>query len=145
MHNWKKYMPSRLPAPITAVSVAVLSDGGFLLVRRARPPAEGMFAFPGGRIEPGESTRDAAMRELLEETGLTVDELEPFDEIEIGTADRLFALTVLVGRGVSGTILPGDDAAEAGWFSLEEMADLPVTDSTFAIARRIAQQASREA
>jgi len=136
-------MPHRLPAPVKAVSVAILCDGAFLLVRRARPPAEGMYAFPGGRIEPGESARTAARRELLEETGLTVGEIDPFDEIEIGTFDRLFALTVFVGRGVSGSLEPGDDAAEAGWFALEEMANLPVTDSTFEIARRIAQPVPR--
>lgn len=137
--NQEKQVPSELPAAIRAVSIAVFVNDAFLLVQRARAPARGMFAFPGGRIEDGESGVEAAIRELREETGLSVTAIDPFDEIELVTADSTFALTVFIGHGVTGTLVAGDDAAKAGWYSLDEMASMPVTASTVAIANRIAQ------
>ena len=68
-------MSDQSPGPPTylpAVSVAIFHDGAFLLVRRGREPSKGLYAFPGGRVEPGESDEDAVRRELAEETGLTI-------------------------------------------------------------------------
>ena len=47
-------------ADIHAVSIVVFQNGRFLLVRRGHPPAEGLYAFPGGRVEPGEAAETAA-------------------------------------------------------------------------------------
>jgi ADP-ribose pyrophosphatase YjhB (NUDIX family) len=65
--------PSR---PIVAVGVAVLRPGAVLLVRRGRPPNEGRWSLPGGAQELGETAEQAARRELLEETGLAVGDLQ---------------------------------------------------------------------
>jgi len=56
--------------PKLGVSASVWRDGRVLLVQRAKPPA-GIWAFPGGHVEPGEKLEAAAARELFEETGLT--------------------------------------------------------------------------
>ncbi|MCA9448942.1 MAG: NUDIX hydrolase [Candidatus Omnitrophica bacterium] len=52
-----------------AVSVALTQGDRFLLVKRGRAPSLGEYAFPGGRVEAGETLEEAARRELLEETG----------------------------------------------------------------------------
>ncbi|GHE35643.1 NUDIX hydrolase [Streptosporangium violaceochromogenes] len=103
-------------------------EGRTLLIRRGRPPGRGLWSLPGGRIEPGESDAEAVVREVLEETGLTV------------TAGRLAGTVDRPGPGgttyeirdylaeVSGGVLrAGDDADDAGWFTDEELSRLPLT------------------
>lgn len=124
--------------PLRAVSVALFVDDSFLLVRRARKPAMGLYAFPGGRVEPGETLIGAAIRETREETGLVISAPTLFDSLVLPGEDADFELSVFLARAASGTLQPGDDAAEAGWFSPAEMGSLPITESTLAIARRIA-------
>jgi 8-oxo-dGTP diphosphatase len=108
-----------------AVSVAIINENELLLVERARPPARNMFAFPGGRVEAGEALVEAARRELLEETGLTVDMVEAFESYDLDA----FALTVFVGTGPSGNLQAADDAKSAAYFSVEEAQALPMPAS----------------
>jgi 8-oxo-dGTP diphosphatase len=63
-------MPSSQHFPKLGVSACVWQDGKVLLVQRAGPPV-GIWAFPGGHVEPGEQLEQAAARELFEETGMT--------------------------------------------------------------------------
>ena len=58
--------------PRLAVSVGVWHAGRILLVQRAKPPMDGLWTFPGGHVEPGETAADAVRREAMEETGLDV-------------------------------------------------------------------------
>ena len=126
------------PPPVQAVSVALFMDGAFLLVQRARPPAKGLYAFPGGRVEPGETLIEAAMREMREETGLMLDDIDLLLEMVLPGGKSGYRLAVFRALSASGSLQAGDDAAEAGWFSIAEMERLPITDSTLAVARRIA-------
>jgi len=126
---------------IQAASVAILQAGRFLLVERGRAPSKGLFAFPGGRLEQGETPEEAARRELFEETGLAAGELRLWKIIDLGGSEQedgpIYRLHVFLGHSVEGTPAAADDAASLGWFSLDEMEKLPMTDSTLAAARAI--------
>jgi ADP-ribose pyrophosphatase YjhB (NUDIX family) len=126
---------------IHAASIALRRGDRLLLVERGRAPARGQFAFPGGRLETGESPEDAARRELFEETGLHAGELDLFEVMDLGGDDEsgtvLFRLHVFTGAYVSGEPIASDDAAGVGWYRIGDMENLPVTPSTFAAARQI--------
>ena len=124
------------------VSVAILQDGRFLLVRRGHEPSMGLYAFPGGRVHADETDEAAVRRELAEETGLTVETVSPLQELLLPPSPNgdypAFRLLVFRGFNPSGEMRAGDDAAEVGWFSLEEMELLPIIPSVIETARVIA-------
>lgn len=130
-----------MPRFIEAVSVAVRRGDALLLVRRGRAPSLGLYAFPGGRVEPGEALEAAARRELWEETGMVAGALALFATIELAPeADpgiEHFRLSVFQCADAHGEPQAGDDAAEAGFFRLSEMGALPITPSTLEAARRM--------
>ncbi|MBO6902297.1 MAG: NUDIX domain-containing protein [Rhizobiaceae bacterium] len=131
--------------PVRAVSAACVADGKVLLVLRGRAPAKGRYAFPGGRVEPGEGLDVAMRRELKEETGLEALAWRPFRDVllkasEPGAFD--YALTVFLVQETSGTLQAGDDAAEARWVTLREAETLPVTSSTLVVVRELLAEAS---
>jgi len=127
--------------PIAAVSVALVRGDTILLVKRGRPPSKGLYAFPGGRVESGETLEEAARRELMEETGLEAGPLAPEAEIliERGTEDGAvaFLLRVFSGHHVSGEPMAASDAAEAAFHTLDAVRMLPLVDSVFEIAERL--------
>src|SRR6188472_1678983 len=53
-----------------AASVAIVREHDLLLIHRNRPPSEGLWTLPGGRLEPGETPEQCALREIKEELGL---------------------------------------------------------------------------
>src|SRR5262245_17504783 len=114
---------------IPAVSVALVCGDRVLLVRRGRAPSFGLYAFPGGRVEPGETAEQAARRELFEETGLVAGRLALYREFLIGEEPARFRLQVFTGTHEGGEPRAGDDADEAGWCSLGDMEGLPVIES----------------
>src|SRR4029078_11484268 len=59
--------------PYLAVSAAIIRDGHILVARRARGPALGVWTLPGGVVEAGETLTEALLREVHEETGLTIE------------------------------------------------------------------------
>lgn len=123
---------------IPAVSVALRRGQEFLLVRRGREPAKGLFAFPGGRVEPGESLEAAAARELLEETGLSCGPLRPCRVLDLpGPDGAVYRLTVLAADHAGGDPVAGDDADAAGWYGLDAMRGLRITASTLDVAGAI--------
>lgn len=123
-------------SPLLAVSVAIASGGRVLLVRRGREPGMGLYAFPGGRVEPGETLEAAARRELFEETALTAGPLAPLVTLAIPGPDgsAAFTLTVFAGGEAAGSLAAGDDAADAGWYTAAEIAQLPLAGNVGEIA-----------
>jgi ADP-ribose pyrophosphatase YjhB (NUDIX family) len=125
------------PAPTAlAVSVALLREGRVLLVRRGRAPGKGLHAFPGGRVEPGETLEAAARRELHEETALTAGALAPLTTVTIpdDAGSPAFELTVFLCTEATGELTPGDDADAAAWFDASEVAALALAGNVGEIA-----------
>jgi ADP-ribose pyrophosphatase YjhB (NUDIX family) len=120
--------------PRLASSAIVERAGRYLLVRRGNPPAADLFAFPGGRAEPGETPEETALRELFEETGIVGRNPRLFERLEllpeIGVRDSHFLLSVFqVEADDAGEAEARSDALEAGWFLPEEVLDLPIPES----------------
>ncbi len=126
---------------IPAVSVAVRRGPAVLLVKRGREPSRGYYAFPGGRVEAGESAEQAARRELLEETGLNVGELAPVREYLVGGMKdgraMRYRLMVFSGLYREGEAIAGDDADEAGWYDLDTMRGMLLSDFVFEVAEEV--------
>lgn len=111
--------------PVPGVGVAILQDDRLLLVQRRHDPGRGLWAVPGGRVELGETLRDAARREVKEETGLVVS-LGPViwvgESIGPGRPPAWhFTLVDFLGSVESGVLRAGDDAAQVAWVGLEEV------------------------
>ncbi len=113
---------------LAAGAVVRDDDGRVLLVLRARDPSRGRWSIPGGRVEPGETLEQAAAREVLEETGLRVAVGAELWQLTIPAGDgREFEVHDFAATVVDGTLIPGDDAADARWVRADELAALPLT------------------
>jgi ADP-ribose pyrophosphatase YjhB (NUDIX family) len=107
---------------------AVIRDerGRLLLVRRGRPPGEGLWSIPGGRVEQGESDAVAVVREVAEETGLRVSAGAVVGEVERDAPDgNVYLIRDLACEVLGGTLRHGDDACAAGWFTPDQVRGLP--------------------
>jgi 8-oxo-dGTP diphosphatase len=100
-----------------------------LLVLRWKAPSALTWSVPGGKCEPGEVPATACVREVAEETGLTV-EVERF----AGRVHRPapgggeYVIDDFVCRPVGGCLVAGDDAADVNWFGLAAMHRLPLAE-----------------
>lgn len=116
---------------IPCVGAVILDeDGRLCLVRRANEPAKGLWSFPGGKVEPGESDEEAIVREVLEETSLRVSIEADLGYVMRPAPDgRTFSIHEFRMRMV-GTRKPrsGDDALDAEFFSVDEIRELTTTD-----------------
>ncbi len=135
--------PSR---PIVGIGVAVLRPGAVLLVRRGKPPNMGGWSLPGGAQELGETAEEAARRELLEETALSVGPLvlaANIDTIRHDAAGRVqFHYTIIDFAAVwsGGDPVAGSDVTAAVWApfdALEPYALLTEARRVVGVARRL--------
>lgn len=120
-------MSREYPArPIVGIGVAVLRPGAVLLVQRGQPPNQGAWSLPGGGQELGETVEQAARRELLEETGLTVGALHlaaHVDSIHADPDGRIrYHYTILdfCARYEAGEATSGSDVTAVAWAGFDE-------------------------
>jgi ADP-ribose pyrophosphatase len=124
-----------------AVGAVVFKQNRVLLVRRASPPAHGDWAIPGGKVRLGETLKQAAEREIFEETGITIQAGEPvfcFDTIERDPGGRVrfhYVIIDLAAEYTHGEPYAGDDALEVRWVAPEELHTLQVSPATLTLLR----------
>lgn len=110
---------------------AVITDaaGRLLLIQRGHEPGKGLWSVPGGRVEPGESDEQAVIREVREETGLSVAPGRLVGTVRRpGPGGSVFDIRDYAATVTGGTLAAGDDAADARWAGPGELAALPLTD-----------------
>lgn len=118
--------------PVVGVGAVVRRGDAVLLVQRAKPPYQGQWAIPGGRVGFGETLGAAAERELLEETGVRIRAGAPvysFEHIDVA-AGWHYVVIDLAADYLDGEPVGGDDAAAAAWVALAELDTLPVNATT---------------
>lgn len=118
---------------MAASAVVRDADDKILLVLRSREPDAGCWSVPGGRVEPGESLKDAATREAFEETGLRIAIEREVWSLDVPNGpDEVYEIHDFLAHVVDGNMVAGDDAADVGWFGQREMEDMPLTPDLLA-------------
>ena len=130
--------------PIVGVGVAVFRGGDVLLIKRAKPPVSDRWSIPGGAQEIGETVREAALREVAEETGLAVEIVGLIDVVDgitrdaEGRARYHYTLVDFAANWLSGEARAASDAAAVRWVPHDALAAIPMWDET----RRIVESAA---
>jgi 8-oxo-dGTP diphosphatase len=131
--------------PRVGVGAIVLHEGRVLLVKRGHAPGLGLWSVPGGLVDLGESTVDAARREVEEECGLKVrlaGLVGVLDRVTRNAEGRVRYHWVLIDYLAvpesSDAITAGSDAAEVRWVAIDEVERLPITEGLVDMIRRAA-------
>jgi 8-oxo-dGTP diphosphatase len=107
--------------PWSAVGVVVWKGDLVLLIQRGKEPRKGEWSIPGGSHDVGETVREAAVREVMEETGVRIalgPIIDVIDTIRRDPAGRVvthFTLTDFAATWIDGEPVAGDDAMHAEW------------------------------
>ncbi|WP_371813597.1 NUDIX hydrolase [Ruegeria sp. HKCCA4633] len=121
--------------PKIGALAVVLHQDQVLLVQRSKQPDAGLWGFPGGHVEWGETVLKAAQRELQEETSVIAEPLHYLKNLDLLRSDpqgQVLSHYLLVGvacQYLSGTPKAGDDALDARWFPIDQIrkGDLPTS------------------
>lgn len=128
--------------PICGVGVVCFRDDRVLLIRRAGPSIYSEWSIPGGGQELGETTREAALRELMEETGIEarliglVDVVDSVRHDDAGRVRYHYTLVDFAAEWVVGEPVAGDDAADAKWVALSEIDRQGLWSETVRVIRK---------
>jgi 8-oxo-dGTP diphosphatase len=117
------------------VGVLIERDGKYLLIKRAAEPDKGMWSVPGGLVEVGERVKDAAVREAVEETGLSIEIVERLGVVDKIVKDHVgrvlyhFIIVQFLARFLAGEARAMDDALDARWVALSDLPSYELTTS----------------
>ena len=132
--------------PYLAVSAAIIRDGRVLVTQRARGPGIGIWSMPGGVVEAGETLTEAIIREIKEETSLTIEPVALVGHREVvvrdgqGRASRHFVILCFASRWIAGEPRLNEELSDARWLRPEELSTLKTTDG---LAEIVAQAFER--
>lgn len=117
--------------PRLTAAMVVKKNNKFLLARRNKENMFGRWVIPGGGVDFGETTKDAALREIKEETNLEVSNVSFLCVKEVINVPGLYHSVVFfyLGDASSDSLKACDDVSEAKFFSVEEMKELDVLQS----------------
>jgi len=125
---------------------ALVHKGGrLLLVRRNEQPDIGKWSFPGGAVELGETTQEAAVREVKEETGLDIKIERLFDVLTLmpheggSTSPRQAVVIDYLCKPVRGRVRLNRESSDFGWFTPGEVQRLDTTRKVKECAARFAR------
>ena len=131
--NKNREYPER---PFVGVGVVVLRGDEVLLVQRGKAPNKGQWSIPGGKPLLGETVMEAIHRELLEETGVKIEQLALLDVVDVIVPDGIgkiqyhYTLVDYQAKWLSGECRSGDDADAVKWFTFEELNSLGLLEIT---------------
>jgi 4-nitrophenyl phosphatase len=135
--------PEYPDGPRVAVGAVVFREGRVLLVKRGKPPSEGLWAIPGGSVELGETLQVAAEREIMEETGIRIKAGDPvytFDAIQRDGDGRIrfhYVIVDLLADYIEGDPKAGDDALDVRWVHPSELDRMNVSRKTLDLLRNL--------
>lgn len=122
--------------PKVAAATVILENGKILLVRRVNEPHRGLWTLPAGFINGGEDPAQAAIRETLEETGLTVRIITLLDIYARREHTRGADFVIFYRAEIaSGSLQPADDADAAEWFALNALPPLAFDATRYIIEK----------
>lgn len=132
--------------PIVGVGVVLFHKDRVLLIRRGKPPRQGEWSLPGGKQKLGETLKEAARREVLEETGLEMKNIKLIDVVDSINHDAEnsilyhYSLVDWMAEYSSGELRPGGDADDARWFEMDRLSDLGLWGQTLEIIFRSVEE-----
>ena len=118
------------PRPAVTADCVVVTrekEPQVLLIQRGNPPFKGCWAFPGGFMNMDETTEQCAIRELEEETGLKVSELQQigaYSKVDRDPRGRTVTIAYLVRVDKPVAVIGQDDAAQAERWPLSALPQL---------------------
>ena len=132
--------PAPAVFPRVGVGAVVVHEGRVLLIRRGKEPLRGRWVVPGGTVEPGETLHEALVREVLEETAVTVRPLEVvlvFDRIlREGQEVRYhYVIVDYLCQYVSGTPQAGSDAEDVAFVAADRLGDYDIPEKALEVVR----------
>ncbi|QBF33546.1 NUDIX hydrolase [Thalassococcus sp. S3] len=134
--------------PLLGAIAVLIHEDRVLLAQRKKNPDAGLWGFPGGHVEMGETALAAAVRELREETGIVARPLDYLTNIDVirkdahGITEVHYMLAAVFCAYESGEPVAADDVSDARWFAVEHVAqgDLQMSDRVLQVMELAVQR-----